>query len=142
MDIKIAKLNPEAELPKYKTDGASGMDLYSIESAEINPGEIKIVKTGIAIEIPKGYEGQVRPRSGLAVKGITVVNTPGTIDSDYRGEIMVILTNLGKEKFVVNKKDRIAQLIINKYEKANLVEVKELSNTERGKGGLGSTGMK
>ena len=140
--LLIKKINKNIILPQYKTDGSSGMDLMANvkRAVKIMPGEKKIVSTGIMVAIPKQYEIQIRPRSGLALKnGITVLNTPGTIDSDYRGEIKVILINLGKEIFKINKNDRIAQMIICPIIKTKLKEVKNLPKTIRGKGGFGST---
>jgi len=142
MKIKIKKLDKDAVIPKYKTAESAGMDLSSTEDQTIKPMEIKLVPTGLSIELEKGYEAQVRPRSGLALKGITVANSPGTIDSDYRGEVKIILMNLGKEEFKIAKGDRVAQLIIAKVEQATIEESKELNSTERGQGGFGSTGMK
>ncbi len=144
MNIFIKKLNTNAEIPTYKTKGASGADLYACleEDITINPSEFKPIKTGISVEIPNGFEIQVRPRSGLALKyGITVLNSPGTIDSDYRGELLVILINHGKEPFIIKNKDRIAQIVLAKTEKANFIEKKELTETERNKNGFGSTGI-
>lgn len=130
-------------MPSYATAGASGMDLRAAGRAEIAPGERAIIGTGIRLEIPKGYEGQVRPRSGLAAKhGVTVLNSPGTIDSDYRGEISVILINLGKEIFTVEKGDRIAQIIFAMCERAELAETDEITDSKRASGGFGSTGVK
>jgi len=143
--IQIKKLSITVSIPKYETPGSSGMDIAAhIENAiTINPGEKAIVSTGFSIAIPKGYEVQIRPRSGLAAKkNITVLNTPGTIDADYRGEIKVILINLGKEKFVIVNGERIAQMVVCPVVQADLEEVKELPNTERGSGGFGSTGTK
>jgi len=134
-----------ALIPEYKTHGSAGLDLCSSseEKIIINSSEAKIISTNLVLEIPEGYEGQIRPRSGLALKsGITVLNSPGTVDSDYRGEIKVLLINLSKEDFEVKFGDRIAQLIISKYEKVNLVSAKEVSDTERGSGGYGSTGVR
>ncbi|MDG6025798.1 MAG: dUTP diphosphatase [Candidatus Brocadia sp.] len=130
-------------LPQYMSEAASGMDLYAAVDASvlIERGEIKLVPTGIHIEVPRGYEAQVRPRSGLALKhGLTLVNTPGTIDSDYRGEIGIILCNLGKEKFTVARGMRIAQLVIQPVTRAELVEVERLEESPRGTGGFGHTG--
>ena len=132
-------------LPKAASQHASGIDLFSAEEdvVEIDKGEIKLVSTGIKIALPIGFEAQVRPRSGLAYRyGITVLNTPGTIDSDYRGVIKIILINHGKEKFIVNRGDRIAQLVIQRIFQPVLVETKELDNTKRGIGGFGHTGIK
>ncbi len=131
-------------LPEYKTKGAAGVDLKANIEEEIvlKPLERKLIPTGLYVEIPEGYEGQVRPRSGLAIKhGVTVLNAPGTIDSDYRGEICVILINLGNEDFVINPGDRIAQFILNKYECIDFELIDKLSDTERGEGGFGHTGV-
>ncbi len=142
LSIKIKLLNQEAIIPFYANNGDAGLDLFSIEEREINPGETVLIKTGIAIELPEGYESQIRPRSGLALKNsITVLNTPGTIDSGYRGEIGVILINHGKIKFIVKKKTKIAQMVINKYEKINFEEVNKLADSKRSEGGFGSTGQ-
>lgn len=130
-------------LPEYQTKGSAGFDLRANlhEPITIKHGEIKIIPTGLIFEIPQGYEVQIRPRSGLAAKnGISIVNTPGTIDSDYRGEIKIILINLGKDDFTVNNGDRIAQGLANKIDQAQFVEINELSETERGAGGFGHTG--
>ena len=143
--IQIKKLSNSVSTPKYETSGSSGMDIAAhIENnIIINPGEKALVSTGLSVAIPKGYEIQIRPRSGLAAKkNITVLNTPGTIDADYRGEIKVILINLGKEKFIIENKERIAQMVVCPVVQANLEEVKELSDTVRGSGGFGSTGIK
>jgi dUTP pyrophosphatase len=143
--ILIKKLFGEVLTPKYETPGSSGMDVvaYLKQDILVNPGEKTMVPTGFSLSIPKGYEVQIRPRSGLAAKkGITVLNTPGTIDSDYRGEIKVILINLSKDIFVVKNGERIAQMVVCPVEQARMEEVKELSNTDRGKGGFGSTGTK
>ncbi|MDD2678773.1 MAG: dUTP diphosphatase [Candidatus Nanoarchaeia archaeon] len=142
MKLKIKKLDENAIIPKYKTPESAGMDLSSTIDETIDSMEIKLIPTGLSIEMEKGYEAQVRPRSGIALKGITVVNSPGTIDSDYRGEIKIILMNLGKEEFKIVKGDRIAQLIISKVEQAMIEESGELNSTERGDGGFGSTGIK
>jgi len=141
--LLVKKLQKKIFLPEYKTDGSSGMDLMAnIEQIiKIFPGEKKIIPTGISVAIPKQYEIQIRPRSGLAAKnGISVLNTPGTIDSDYRGEIKVILINLGKDIFEVKKNDRIAQMVVCPVIKAELEEVENLPTTVRGKEGFGSTG--
>ena len=128
-------------LPAYATSGAAGMDVVSAEDVTIAPGARHAVATGLALAIPAGYEIQVRPRSGLALKhGITVPNTPGTIDSDYRGELKVILINLGPEPFVVQRGDRVAQLVLAPVVQAAWSEVAELDATDRGEGGFGSTG--
>ena len=140
--LLIKKLHKNIILPEYKTDGSSGMDLMANveQTVKILPGEKKIISTGIMVAIPEQYEIQIRPRSGLAAKnGISVLNTPGTIDSDYRGEIKVILINLGKDIFQINKNDRIAQMIVCPIFKVELKEVESLPETVRGKGGFGST---
>jgi dUTP pyrophosphatase len=138
--IKFIKLK-QTLTPRYQTKHASGVDLHSAQNLTLKPGAFQMVDTGIAIEIPKGLEAQVRPRSGLAAKsGIGVLNSPGTIDADYRGEIKVILFNFGKKPFVINKGGRIAQLIFSKVTKVTLKEQKHLSKTVRGSGGFGHTG--
>lgn len=147
IEVKIEKDKgcDDLPLPKAASQHASGVDLFSAEedAVEIDKGEIKLVSTGIKIALPIGFEAQVRPRSGLAYRyGITVLNTPGTIDSDYRGVIKIILINHGKEKFIVNRGDRIAQLVIQRIFQPVLVETKELDNTKRGIGGFGHTGIK
>jgi dUTP pyrophosphatase len=144
MIIKIINKSSHA-LPHYETEASAGMDLRAhLEVAvTLQPLQRAIIKTGLFIELPIGYEAQVRPRSGLAAKkGITVLNAPGTIDADYRGEIGVILVNLSKEAFTVENGERIAQLVIAKHERADWYKVEELSSTERGAGGFGSTGVK
>ena len=142
MNLKVKKLNENATIPAYQSDGASGFDLHSAESTEILPGGFCAVKTGLAFEIPRGFEIQVRPRSGLAFKnGIGVLNTPGTIDSDYRGEVMVILFNFGKEIFKINKGDRIAQAVLAQVFLADFSVSDELDSTARGERGFGSTGV-
>lgn len=129
-------------LPAYATAGAAGMDIVSAEDLTLDPGARSAVATGFAVAIPQGYEVQVRPRSGLALKhGVTCLNTPGTIDSDYRGEIRVILINLGVEPFVVRRGDRIAQLVPASVQRASMEEVATLDETVRGIGGFGSTGL-
>ena len=143
MNVQIINKSKHAT-PNYETEGAAGMDLKAnIETAIVlQPLERAIVKTGLFIALPIGFEAQVRPRSGLAAKkGITVLNSPGTVDADYRGEIGVILINLSKEAFIINDGERIAQLIIAKHERVNWKEVTILSETERGSGGFGSTGV-
>ena len=140
--LLIKKLQKNIILPEYKTDGSSGMDLMANveQTVKILPGERKIISTGIMVAIPEQYEIQIRPRSGLAAKnGISVLNTPGTIDSDYRGEIKVILINHGKDIFEIKKNDRIAQMIVCPIIKVELEEVENLPGTVRGKGGFGST---
>ena len=141
--ILIKKLNSKVKLPKYKTDGSSGMDLMAFLSKPvlIMPQKSELIPTGLSIAIPDNTEVQIRPRSGLAVKNnISVLNTPGTIDSDYRGELKVILYNHGSEEFIVNNDDRIAQMILVPIIKANFEEVENLPETIRGEGGFGSTG--
>jgi len=147
MTVKIARIDPRVQLPQYASAGAAGMDLRAFLAADVTipPLGRARIPTGLRIEIPEGYEGQVRPRSGLAVKfGVTVLNSPGTIDSDYRGDVDIILVNLGAEAFVVKDGDRIAQLVIAPVLpalNAAIVETTELSVTERGGGGFGSTGV-
>ena len=141
--VLVKKLNPKAELPKYKTEGSSGMDLMALieKPIKIKPQSSVLISTGLSIAIPEDTEVQIRPRSGLAAKSsISVLNTPGTIDSDYRGEIKIILFNHGKEEFTINNKDRIAQMILMPVLKAEFEEVEELPKTIRGSGGFGSTG--
>ena len=141
--VLIIKLNPKAELPKYKTEGSSGMDLMALieKPITIKPQDSALIPTGLSIAIPKDMEVQIRHRSGLAAKSsISVLNTPGTIDSDYRGEIKIILFNHGKEEFTINNKDRIAQMILMPVLKAEFEEVEELPKTIRGSGGFGSSG--
>jgi dUTP pyrophosphatase len=140
--IKILKFNKSATTPRYEHPGDSGLDLFSIEEQEIPAGESRLIRTGIAVELPVGTEAQIRPRSGLALKhGITVLNTPGTIDAGYRGEIGVILINHGKETFQVLKNMKIAQMVITPVIHAVLEEEEELSNTLRGASGFGSSGF-
>jgi dUTP pyrophosphatase len=144
MQIKIINKS-QHELPNYETIASAGMDLRANiqEPITLQPLERTLVKTGLFIELPIGFEAQVRPRSGLAFKkGITVLNSPGTVDADYRGEIGVILVNLSNEAFVIENGERIAQLIIAKHERADWLEVQDLSETSRGEGGFGSTGVK
>ena len=144
-EILIKRLSKNIILPKYETSGSSGLDLSAnIKTpVKIEPGKTTIIPTGISVSIPKNFEIQIRPRSGLAAKNqITVLNTPGTIDADYRGEIKVILINLSKETFVVENGARIAQMVVCPVIKAKLKEVDSLDNTSRGSGGFGSTGMK
>ncbi len=131
-------------LPRYMSEGASGMDLYAAVDGDltIGPGEVKLIPTGIHIALPQGFEAQVRPRSGLALKnGVTVLNAPGTVDSDYRAEVGVILANLGREPFVVQRGMRVAQMVIARAWQAQVIEVDELSETKRQFGGFGSTGL-
>ena len=141
--IKIKKLDPKVKIPQYKTEGSSGMDLMAFvkESLKIKPKSSELIPTGISIAIPQDTEIQIRPRSGLAAKSqIIVLNTPGTIDSDYRGELKVILFNHGVNDFIVNNGDRIAQMVLMPVLKASFEEVDELPDTVRGSGGFGSTG--
>lgn len=145
-NLKIKKLENYRELPipKYETQGSAGLDLMAAidEAIILKPGETSLIKTGIAIALEKGFEAQIRPRSGLALKnGITVLNTPGTIDCDYRGEICVILINHSNINFTVSRGMRIAQMVIAKYEQANIIEVTNLDETSRGSSGFGSTGL-
>ena len=144
-EILIKRLSKNINLPKYETDGSSGMDLSANinSNIKIEPGETSIIPTGISVSIPKNFEIQIRPRSGLAAKNqISVLNTPGTIDADYRGEIKVILINLGKKTFLIEKGARIAQMVLSPIEKAKIREVENLEKTKRGSGGFGSTGTK
>jgi dUTP pyrophosphatase len=144
IDIQMKRL-PHGEglpLPSYETEGAAGMDIRAAKALTIAPGERALVPTGFAMAIPHGYEVQVRPRSGLALKkGISVPNSPGTIDSDYRGELGVILINHGADEFVIAHGDRIAQIVVAPVQRARMVEVDALDDTSRGAGGFGSTGV-
>jgi len=144
MEIKLSNKSNNP-LPEYSTFNSAGMDLRAFlkEKIILKPFERVLIPTGLYIELPKGYEAQIRPRSGLALKyGITVLNTPGTIDSDYRGEIGIILINLSNEEFEINNGDRICQMIISRHETIVIQEVSELNSSERGKGGFGHTGRK
>jgi len=146
ISLRVIRLESAKELPlpSYATAASAGMDLRSasMEPIVLSPGQRGLVPTGLIVEIPDGFEGQVRPRSGLALKnGISLVNTPGTIDSDYRGELKVIMINLGEDHFMVNYGDRIAQLVIAPVVQAQIVEVDQISESERGDGGFGSTGV-
>ena len=141
--VMIKKLHPMAIIPQYMTEFAAGMDICALleEAILLQPGQRSLIPTGLAFAIPEGYEIQVRPRSGLAIKhGITLVNSPGTIDADYRGEVCVILINHGQESFTISPGDRIAQLVVAPVCQAGLMEVSELSETARGEGGFGHTG--
>ena len=143
--ILIKKFDKNIKLPTYKTSGSSGMDLvaYTKKIITLRPGKTALIPTGISIAIPKNYEVQIRPRSGLAAKNnISVLNTPGTVDSDYRGEIKIILINLGKKPFKIRSGNRIAQMILCPVSKCKFIEVKNLPKTIRGKGGFGSTGKR
>ncbi|MDK2984961.1 MAG: dUTP pyrophosphatase [Clostridia bacterium] len=144
VDVKIIPGNEDIELPQYMTEGAAGLDLRAAVKDEVilAPGDTTLVPTGLALKIPPGYEAQVRPRSGLALKhGITLLNSPGTIDADYRGEIGVILTNLGKKDFSIKRGDRIAQMVFAKVQRVTLKQVSELEDSDRGSGGFGHTGI-
>lgn len=144
VEIRVLRLNHGAglPLPGYATSGAAGMDICAAESLTLRVGKRHAVATGFAFAIPDGYEIQVRPRSGLALKnGITCLNTPGTIDSDYRGEVKVILANLGEDDFIITKGDRIAQIVVAPVTQGVMVEVESLDDTARGTGGFGSTGV-
>ena len=145
LEVKILDNGFGLPLPKYETEGAAGLDLFAAikenKTLLIPPSKAEMIPTGIAISVPHGYEAQIRPRSGLAAKnGITVLNSPGTIDSDYRGEILVMLINHSKKDFEILRGMRIAQMVISKIEQFNLISVDELDSTERGKDGFGSTG--
>ena len=142
VQVRVKRLTPDAKIPKAAKAGDVAFDLYSVIDHEIKQGERYAVPTGIAVEIPPGYEGQVRPRSGLALKeGITVLNTPGTIDSGYRGEVKTIMINHSDTSFQITKGMRISQLAIRPVPKVSFIEVDELSDTDRGEGGFGSTGV-
>ena len=144
IEVKVKKLHPKAIVPRYMTEHAAGMDLCTVadESVVLAPGERVLLPTGLAMEIPPGYEGQVRPRSGLALKkGIALVNSPGTIDADYRGEIGIIIINHGSEAVEIMPGDRVAQLIVAPVIRAALVEVDGLNDTGRNSGGFGHTGL-
>ena len=142
MTVKVLRTDPAAQLPDYAHPGDAGMDVRSVVDLTIAPGERALVRTGLVLMLPPNAEAQVRPRSGLALKhGVTVLNTPGTIDSGYRGEVGVILINLGAEPFKVEKGMKIAQLVIAPVTQAEIVEVSEIDSTDRGAGGFGSTGV-
>lgn len=141
INVKIQKTN-DSRVPVYKTEESAGADLFAAEAGVVKAGKIKLVKTGVSFSIPEGYEAQIRPRSGLALKkGVTILNTPGTIDSDYRGEVGVILVNFGDNDFVFNTGDRIAQVVFAKVYRAEFTLSDELDTTERGSGGFGHTGF-
>lgn len=143
VDVKIYRdeKGKKVKLPKYMTDLSSGMDVYSIENKIIEAKDTELIKTGLYVEIPRGFEIQIRPRSGLAYKkGVSILNTPGTIDADYRGEIGIILTNFSSKKFEVKKDMRIAQMVLSKVYKINWQEVEQLKKTKRGSGCFGHTG--
>ena len=146
IEIKVKRLEGQEDiaLPAYETDGSSGMDLRAAVDEEIvlNPGEIKLIPTGLAVSVPPGFEIQTRPRSGLALKhGIGMVNSPGTIDSDYRGEIKLIMINWGRSPFVIRRGDRIAQMLVSSVARAHVKEVADLDQTSRGDGGFGHSGV-
>ena len=142
MTVKVLRTDPEAQLPAYAHPGDAGMDVRSVEEVTLAPGARALVRTGLVLELPPDAEAQVRPRSGLALKhGVTVLNTPGTIDAGYRGEVGVILINLGTEPFVVEKGMKIAQLVVAPVAQAEVVEVSAVDATDRGAGGFGSTGV-
>ncbi|HII17533.1 TPA: dUTP diphosphatase [Candidatus Woesearchaeota archaeon] len=141
--VKIKKVREYALIPQYAHTADAGVDLYAAEAMTAPAGGQVLVPTGLAMAIPEGYEGQVRPKSGLALKhSLTLTNTPGTVDSHYRGEIQIIVFNLGKKEYVIEKGTKIAQMVFNKVEHATFTEVDELDTTQRGKGGFGSTGIK
>lgn len=141
MNLKVKKLNPSATLPSYAREGDAGLDLFAVKQMVIEPGRSALVPTGIAIELPSGTEAQVRPRSGLALKhGLSVLNTPGTVDEGYRGEVGVILINHGTSAFTVEPGMKIAQMVVSPRIQVTVTEVPELSDTQRGAGGFGSTG--
>ncbi|SHI42885.1 dUTP pyrophosphatase [Clostridium amylolyticum] len=142
LTLKVIKINKDAILPNYAHVGDAGLDLFSVDKVEIKPNETAFVATGIKIELPPHTEAQIRPRSGLALKhGITVLNTPGTIDEGYRGELKIILINHGKEAFIIEKGMKIAQMVVMPVYAVNVIEVNELSESTRGEGGFGSTGL-
>jgi dUTP pyrophosphatase len=142
MTVKFRRIHPDATLPSYAHEGDAGMDVRSVEDLEIAPGARALVHTGLVMMLPPGWEAQVRPRSGLALKcGVTVLNTPGTIDAGYRGEVGVILANFGEAAFKVAKGDKVAQIVVAPVTRAEIVESAEVDETERGSGGFGSTGV-
>ena len=142
MMVKFRRIDPAAMLPSYAHPGDAGMDIRSIEDLVIDPGARKLVRTGLVMMLPPGYEAQVRPRSGLALRnGVTVLNTPGTIDEGYRGEVGVVLANFGSEPFRVEKGSKIAQIVVAPCTRAEIEETVEIDSTERGEGGFGSTGV-
>jgi len=139
--LKVKLIKEDAKLPQYANPGDAGLDLFSVEEKIIKPGEFALIATGICLELPPGTEAQVRPRSGLALKhGVTVLNSPGTIDEGYRGEVKVMLINHGKKEFKVEKHMRIAQMVVAPVTRMNVIEVEEISDSVRGEGGFGSTG--
>jgi len=143
LSIKVQKINEDALIPKYAHKHDAGMDLYSIREYILKPRHRILVRTGLKLQVPRGYEMQIRPKSGLALKnGVTVLNTPGTVDSDYRGEIGVILINHSNKSYRVEKNQKIAQAVFNKIEIARLTEANKVNRTKRNEGGFGSTGLK
>ncbi|HIH09155.1 MAG TPA: dUTP diphosphatase [Candidatus Diapherotrites archaeon] len=142
MKVSIRILSEDARMPKLEHEGDAGFDLYSTEDAILKPMQRKLIPTGISMAIEKGYEAQIRPKSGLAIEhGITLLNTPGTIDAGYRGEIKVIVINLGEKEYRIEKGKKICQVVFNKIEHPEIIEVQELEASSRGKGGFGSTGL-
>lgn len=142
MKLKVKRIDEEAIIPKYVHSTDSGMDIYSIENKVIKPGETVLIKTGLKIELPPNTEAQIRPKSGIALKNsVTVLNTPGTIDEGFTGEICIILINHGKEDYKVNKGEKIAQMVIQPVIRVDIEEVHDIQNTSRGEGGFGSTGL-
>lgn len=147
LSIRITRIDPariDIPLPAYATDGSSGMDIHAAVDGElrVGPGETVLIPTGFQVEIPHGYEAQVRPRSGLAIKhGIGILNSPGTIDSDYRGEVKIILTNFGKREFTIRRGDRVAQMVIAPVVRTTWQEVRRVDDTDRGAGGFGHSGV-
>jgi len=140
--VSIRILSEDARMPKLEHEGDAGFDLYSTEDAILKPMQRKLIPTGISMAIEKGYEAQIRPKSGLAIEhGITLLNTPGTIDAGYRGEIKVIVINLGEKEYRIEKGKKICQVVFNKIEHPEIIEVQELEASSRGKGGFGSTGL-
>lgn len=140
--VVIKKEHPQARLPEYMTSGSAGADLYAVEGTEILPGQVLAVSVGFSMALPEGYEAQIRSRSGLALNNaVCVLNSPGTIDSDFRGVLKVILANLGPDPFVIKPGDRVAQMVINRVSQAEFQEVEVLDETDRGEGGFGSTGV-
>ena len=143
MELGITRIDKELPLPRYAHEGDAGLDLFSAADVVLRPFERALIPTGIAVAIPEGYAGFVQPRSGLAIKrGLGIANTPGLIDSHYRGEIKIILINLSKEDFLVEDGERIAQMIISRHEKAEWIQVEALNKTDRGAGGFGHSGTK
>ena len=142
MSVKVLfkRLHGAAKCPEYKTEGSAGADLYAVEEQVVAPGQVDLIRLGFSVAIPSGYEIQIRPRSGLAVKGITILNSPGTVDSDYRGEMMIILANLGTDDFNIGVGDRIGQAVLAAVSIAQFEETEHLDDTERGEHGFGSTG--